>query len=400
MNASEKEGVEMRKPESEKSALGHAGMRVLAIAFALALAMAAIVGCSSGSSGSAASASASASASTNSESTAATYVVTDGAGREVEIPTLANLERVYATSPIGELYMMTLRPELLAGGNFDAYTTDELQYMPANVAGLPNYGSWAGGGELDNEALINGGIQVILDISSASITDGDISAADELQEQTGIPVLLFSGAVDETPDTYRAIGKVFDLEDRANELADYCDKAYKDVTEAVAKVPESDRVSVYYAEGPKGLKTEPENSPHFTTFKTGGAKNVAECELTKGAGMTDVSLENVIAWNPDVIISWSTKYKGGADEEIRTSSDWASIKAVQDGKVYTIPCLPFTWGDRPPSVTRYIGMQWMANTLYPDVYDVDMVQVTKDYYKLFFSVDLTDAQAKDVLFLS
>ena len=374
----------------------------MAVALAIAAMLGAFVlaGCSSGSSDSAASgSSASASASASASSEAATYVVTDGAGREVEIPTRANLERMYATSPIGQMFVVTLAPELLAGTNSD-YTDAELKYMPGNLKDLPNYGTWAMNGTLDNEALIKADIQVIIDVSSAAITDGDITAADELQEQTGIPVLLFSGAVDETPETYRAIGKVLDMEDRANELADYCDKAYKDVTDAVAKVPESERVTVYYAEGPKGLKTEPENSPHFTTFKVGGAKDVADCELTKGSGMTDVSLENVIAWNPQVIIAWSTEYRGGADQEIRTSSDWASIDAVQNGKVYTIPCLPFTWGDRPPSVTRYIGMQWTANLLYPDVYDVDMVEVTKEFYKLFFSVDLTDDQAKEVLFLS
>ena len=375
---------------------------VLAVAAALALCVFALTGCGSPASSSTASgstSSASASASSSEASGPATYVVTDGAGREVEIPTRANLERMYATSPIGQMYLVTLAPELLAGSN-STYSEAELKYMPGDIGGLPSYGTWAMNGTLDNEALIKADIQVILDVSSAAISDGDISAADELQEQTGIPVLLFSGAVDETPDTYRAIGKVLDMEDRANELADYCDKAYKDVTEAVAKVPESERVTVYYAEGPDGLKTEPENSPHFTTFKVGGAKDVADCDVTKGQGLTEVSLENVIAWNPEVIIAWSQEYRGGSDDTIRTSSDWASIKAVQDGKVYTIPCLPFTWGDRPPSVTRYIGMQWMANLLYPDVYNVDMVKVTQDYYKLFFSADLSDQDAKDILFLS
>ena len=328
-----------------------------------------------------------------------TYVVVDGAGREVEIPTLVNLKRMYATSPIAQMYIVTLAPELLAGTNSD-YTDAELKYMPGNLKGLPNYGTWANKGTLDLEALMANDIQVILDISSAEINDGDISAANDLQEQTGIPVLLFDGSVDATPDTYRAVGAVLGMEDRANELAEYCEKAYKDVTDAVAKVPESELVTVYYAEGPEGLKTEPENSPHFTTFKVGGAVDVADCEITKGAGMTEVSLENVITWNPQVIIAWSQEYRGGADELIRTSDDWASIDAVQNGRVYAIPCLPFTWGDRPPSVTRYIGMQWMANLLYPDYYNVDMVQVTKDYYKLFFSVDLTDDEAKEVLFLN
>ena len=380
--------------------LGRTRWAVLALAMVLALCVFAIAGCSSNTASSgAASGSTSASASASAASEAATYVVTDGAGREVEIPTRANLERMYSTSPIGQMFIVTLDPSLLAGTNSD-YSEAELKYMPGDIGSLPNYGTWANNGTLDIEALMANDIQVILSVSSTNISESDISAADDLQEQTGIPVLLFDGAVDNMPDTYRAIGEVLEMPDRAEELAAYCEKALKDVTDAVAKVPESERVTVYYAEGPKGLKTEPENSPHFATFKVGGAKNVADCELTKGAGMTEVSLENVITWNPQVIIAWSSEYRGGSDELIRADSDWASIDAVQNGKVYTIPCLPYTWGDRPPSVTRYIGMQWMANLLYPDYYDVDMVEVTKEYYKLFFSADLTDQEAKDILFIS
>ena len=226
---------------------------VLALAMALALCVFAIAGCSSSASSSAAasgsasaSASASAEASSSAASEAATRVVTDDAGREVEIPSRANLERMYATSPIGQMFIITLDPTLLAGSNSD-YSEAELKYMPGDIGDLPNYGTWAMGGTLDNEALIAADIQVILDVSSAAITDGDISAADELQEQTGIPVLLFSGDVEEMPDTYRSIGAVLDMEDRANELADYCDKAYKDVTDAVAQVPEDQRIPGYYA---------------------------------------------------------------------------------------------------------------------------------------------------------
>lgn len=329
---------------------------------------------------------------------AATRTITDDAGREVTIPAVENLsDSIYCTSPIAQMYLFSLAPDLAGGTNTD-YGEAELQYLPASVKDLPNYGTWAMNGTLDNEAIIAGGIQLILDVSSATITDSDISSADELQEQTGIPVVLYDGSVDKTPDTYRSLGEVLGAEDHAEECASYCEEALADVTEAVASVPESQRISVYYAEGPTGLKTEPENSPHFATYKVAGANDVATCDMTKGSGMTEVSLENVITWNPQVIIAWSQADRGGADETIRTSSDWASIDAVQNGLVYTIPSLPYMWGDRPPSVTRYIGMQWLANKLYPEAYDVDMVQVTEDFYQTFFSVDLTDDQAKDILY--
>ena len=364
------------------------------MALTACLAMLALAGCSSnsGSSGSGSSSTANSSASTQ----PTTVMVTDAAGRSVEIPDADNLTSIYSTSPIGQMYLFTIAPEKAGGSNTD-YTEAELKYLPKGVGDLPNYGTWAMNGTLNNEALMASDVQVILDVSSSAITDNDISAANELQDQTGIPVLLFDGSVDKTPDTYRAIGKVLGTEDRAEQMASYCEKTLADVTAAVQKVPESERVSVYYAEGPDGLKTEPENSPHFTTFKVAGAKDAAVCDMTKGSGMTQVSLENVIAWNPDVIIAWDDQIKGGADDTIRTSSDWSSISAVQNGKVYTIPSVPYMWGDRPPSVTRYIGMQWLCNKLYPDYYNIDMVQTTKDFYSLFFSVTLTDDEAKEIL---
>jgi iron complex transport system substrate-binding protein len=367
--------------------------RLLAVAVAAVIAVSGAVfatGCS-GSANSGGSASGSTSAVSN-----ATRTVTDAAGRQVDIPSVDNLKSIYSTSPIAQMYLFSLAPQL-AGGTNSTYTDAELKYLPEGTADLPNYGTWAMNGTLDNEAIMAAGVQLLLDVTSAPITDSDISAANDLQDQTGIPVLLFDGSVDKTPDTYRAIGEVLGTEDRANDLASYCEKAYSDVTAAIAKVPDSQKVSVYYAEGPDGLKTEPQNSPHFTTFATAGAKDAAQCDMTKGSGMTQVSLENVIAWNPQVIIAWSSQYQGGAADTIRTSSDWASVSAVQNGKVYTIPALPYMWGDRPPSVTRYIGMQWLANKLYPTYYDIDMVKTTQDFYKLFFSVDLTDDQAKDIL---
>ncbi len=365
--------------------------KAIAIVTALSLCCLLLAGCGTSNSQDSSNASAT-------DSQAQAVSVTDGAGRTVEIPSPENLTSIYPTSPIAQMYLFTMAPEKAGGTNTD-YTEYELKYMPEVVKDLENYGTWSMNGTLDNEAIMAAGIQAILDVTSATISEGDISAADELQEQTGIPVLVFDGSVESTPDTYREIGKVLGTEDRADEMADYCEKALADVTAAVAKVPDEELLIVYYAEGPDGLKTEPANSPHFATFKTAGAIDAADCDNTQGSGMTQVSLENVINWDPDVIIAWDDTIKGGADDLIRTSPDWETISAVQNNQVYTIPCVPYMWGDRPPSVTRYIGMQWLANKLYPTYYDIDMVQTTKDFYKLFFSVDLTDAEANEILFL-
>jgi iron complex transport system substrate-binding protein len=35
--------------------------------------------------------------------------------------------------------------------------------------------------------------------------------------------------------------------------------------------------------------------------------------------------------------------------------------------------------------------------LYPQAYNVDMVQVTTEFYSLFYHVELTEAQAREIL---
>ena len=50
------------------------------------------------------------------------------------------------------------------------------------------------------------------------------------------------------------------------------------------------------------------------------------------------------------------------------------------------------WVDRPPSFMRALGIQWLANALYPKQFPLDLEAETRRFYRLFFGVDLSDAQ--------
>jgi iron complex transport system substrate-binding protein len=55
-----------------------------------------------------------------------------------------------------------------------------------------------------------------------------------------------------------------------------------------------------------------------------------------------------------------------------------------------MPNEPWAWCDRPPGVNRIIGIHWIANLLYPDIYDVDMKEVVKEYFKVMYEVEIDD----------
>ena len=321
--------------------------------------------------------------------------IVDDAGRELTIPTAANLKKVYFTSGLAQVYMMTLAPDLM-GATCSKYTELDRKYLPDELNDLVYLGA-VETGEMDVEAVMSQGIQLIFSVSSIALTEANISEAIDIQDRSGIPVVLVDGSTNLITHAYELMGDILGREDRAAELAAYCEDAYARVSAAVADLPDEERVKVYYAEGPLGLQTEPAESQHAESFVIAGGDVVAKVDWFDATGMADVSLESVISWDPDVIVAWDEELRGGADERIRTHEDWASIKAVRDGRVYTMPNTPVAWVDRPMACNRFLGIQWLCNMFYPDRFDVDMVEVGKEFYKLFYGVDVSDDEMLDFL---
>lgn len=322
--------------------------------------------------------------------------IVDDAGRTVTIPAKDDLERIFFTSALAEIFCFTVDPDMAIGTGYQ-FTPQEFELLPARLAELPYLGSLSGGGEIDRESLLVEDVQLIFSVSGTPLTEANISDAEKLQGMTEIPVVLVDGSFERIAAAYRLLGECMGRESRAEELAVYCERVFAEVSDAVAKVPESERVSVYYAEGPEGLQTEPSISMHAVALSMAGAVNVAQVPLTTGVGMSNVSLEQVLQWDPEVIVAWDDEVRGGADDDIRTNPDWAPIRAVKDGRVYTMPNIPFAWLDRPPGVNRLIGIQWMANLLYPQAYDIDIIEVTKDFYSKMYWVEIDDARVIEIL---
>ena len=326
-----------------------------------------------------------------------TRTVVDQAGRELSIPTASALERIYFTSGLAQIYVFSLDPTK-QGGTALTFNAHQMEYLPPEMADLTYMGTLSDGGSLDREMIMKKGIQLVFSISAVGLTANNVSEADALQEATGIPVVLVDGSFENISSAYRFVGDIMGCQERAEEIASYLEQVYAAVTAAVAGVPETERVSFYYAEGPLGLSTEPNVSQHAVAFEVAGGRNVAQVELSaSGFGMSAVSLEEVIAWDPEIIVAWDTEIRGGAAEIIRSSPDWAGIRAVREGRVYTMPNLPFAWCDRPPGVQRWLGIQWLANMFYPQRYNVDMVEQTKEFYQRVYNISITDDQALEML---
>lgn len=327
--------------------------------------------------------------------TDSTRVITDDAGREVSVPAVKNIKKVFFTSGLAQIYITSLAPELM-GATSSEYMKEELEFLPEGLSDLPVLGKLNGNENIDKESLLKENIDIIFSISGVPLTEENIDEAIVIEKQTSIPCVLVDGSFDKIPDAFKLLGDILGKEDRANELAEYCDNSFKTVENIVKDIPENEKKSLYYALGPTGLQTESADSQHMVAFLKAGAKSCLEGDKTFTDGMSDVSLEQVIKWNPEVIISIGDEF-GGGYSEILKNSEWKNIQAVKNSQVYAMPGLPFSWCDRPPGVNRLIGLHWVLNLLYPDLYDIDIKDYAKDFFKTFYGTEISDATMDKIL---
>jgi iron complex transport system substrate-binding protein len=319
-----------------------------------------------------------------------TRKIVDMADRNVEIPKKIN--KVYTTSQIGIIALYSLNPDKLAGWGFALSDLDK-SFVSEKYHGLPVLGVWSGKNGTGNiEEIIKVHPDVIFSIGT--IDESQKTLSDKIQEQTGIPVVMLDAPLSKLDKMYEMLGDLLDEKERAKELGDYCANTIKDIGDLQNKIPNDKRVSVYYAEGPKGLETDPKGSFHTEVLDLVGGINVAEVPAQQGFGRSSVSLEQLLKWNPEVIIvGYDKDAKVGFFKDIYTSHEWENVKAVKDKKVYSIPNKPFDWFDRPPSVNRIIGVKWLANLLYPEYIKLDIIAEVKGFYEKFYHKKLTDKEA-------
>jgi iron complex transport system substrate-binding protein len=96
----------------------------------------------------------------------------------------------------------------------------------------------------------------------------------------------------------------------------------------------------------------------------------------------------VLAWAPDTIITIDQGFK----RDVSGKPAWQPVPAVATGRVFLAPNLPYGFIDAPPSVNRLIGLTWLLHKLYPGEAPGDLRQQVRDFYKLFYQVEITDAE--------
>ncbi|MBI6217928.1 ABC transporter substrate-binding protein [Proteus vulgaris] len=173
------------------------------------------------------------------------------------------------------------------------------------------------------------------------------------------------------------IGDIVNKSENAQALVNDTFKQREQVSQRLQDIPKSQRVRAYMA------------NPDLTTYGSGkytglmmehaGAFNVASSTVK---GYKQVSLEQVIAWDPEVIFI-QDRYPQVVDE-IKQDARWQVISAVKNNRIYLMPEYAKAWGYPMPEAMA-IGELWMAKKLYPEKFsDIDMQKAANDWYQKFY----------------
>ena len=327
------------------------------------------------------------------QETAETREITDMAGRKVTVPTAENNESVFSASPVAAIFLYMVAPDKLLGWNYELNDVEKSIILD-KYQDLPNFGM---GDAVNYEAVIAANPTIA--INSGKINDAMVSDCDALSESLGIPVVAVDNELNNSAEAFRFMGELLGVEDHAEELAQYAEQVFTDIN-ALSDIPEEKKVSVYFGNGEDSLETAPRGSQHAQILDAINAVNVADLELGDGSRV-QISAEQLLAWDPDVIVvngePKADKSGSSAAEDILSNPDYASLKAVQDQKVYGTPNAPFSWVDRPAGPNRLIGMRWFSALIYPEYIKCDINEEIHKFFNLFYHVDLSDEQLENVL---
>lgn len=180
--------------------------------------------------------------------------------------------------------------------------------------------------------------------------------------------------------------------ERAQKYNAYMQKNLKLIEERLKDLPDSERPKVMHiGSGSKVQNVSGSGIVIDEWIKIAGGQNVAADQK----GMKDVSMEQITAYAPEVIIIGGDASAKGV-QTIKSDAAWKDIPAVKNDKVIRNPYGTFNW-DRY-STEEALQVLWAAKTLHPQKFaDIDMVKETQEFYSTFFGYSLSADDAQRIL---
>lgn len=212
-------------------------------------------------------------------------------------------------------------------------------------------------------------------------------------EAAGIKVVALEyGDVEDLETWIRIIGKMFNKNERAEELIEYFHNSVAEVSDKIATLPEEEFKNILILSN--DLKVTGDDFSKFW-LSNSGATNPAG-NLTGDA--LNVNMEQIYEWNPEILYigNFTDIQPSDLIENKLDGQDWSVVDAVKNKQVYKIPIGGYRWD--PPGIETPLMVKWLAKTQHPELFaDMDMREEVTKFYKDVYNFDMTDEILDEIL---
>ena len=309
-------------------------------------------------------------------------VVTDAMGRTVKFDTLP--QRIVLAGKaffmiLDALYLFPEAGQRVVGLPDTTQTkTDFYPVIDPNRTGK----TFFQGNDVGPEQIVPAQPDVVI---TKSVNAGKLGKA---LEQVNIPVVY----VDlETPEQYTRdiaiLGQLLGNPERAQKIDAYYKAQVDRVSSRGKNLQDADKPKVLLLQsaeksGTVAFSIAPAEWMQTILVERAGGKAIWKEASDKG-GWTIVNLEQIAAWNPDLV--FIVNYSGNSKDviaKLKADPKWQSLKAVKAGTLYGFPGDFYTWDQPDP---RWgLGLTWLATKIHPALFsDVNINQEINQFYALY-----------------
>jgi iron complex transport system substrate-binding protein len=307
--------------------------------------------------------------------------VTDMAGRKVTLPAQINRIATFGPVPVLNGFLFAFgEGDKIVNGLPEFARSPRYKFQTRFAPSLASKPMMQGGGrEPKLEELLKASPDVAFTMDRETV---------DILERNGITTIFLSWRQPEDVRTLmRLMGEALNKQAAADAYVQYFDDTVKRVTSVVASVPREKRPRVLYC-NLKRLTQEQLIGEWW--IKTAGGISVTD-DGRKTESYT-FSLEQVFAWDPDVLIVASPDDIGELNHDVR----FRNLKAVASHRVLVAPIGAHLWANR--TVEQPLTLLWAAQVFLPGQFrEVDLVKETQAFYRRFFAYPLTEAEARAIL---
>ncbi len=299
-----------------------------------------------------------------------TVTVVDQTGREVQVP--KDVNRVVSGYYISTYMALAMGAvDKLVGIEMKADTRPLYHKVAPQVIELPGVGTAKA---LNVETVL--GLEPDLVILPAWLEE----TAQQLEDLGLATIVIEPEDLDSLAEAFLLMGKAMGCEERAQAIVDYYEEKVHEVQNLADGKEEKTRV---YLAGSEPLRTVSGGMYQHSIIELAGGRNVS-AEVGEGY-WANVSLEQVLAWDPEVIVL--ADYSESGIEQLNKDPKWSGVTAVKKGRVLRFPSPIEPWDSPGPSAV--LGILWLTHVLNPDVYTQEQFEAeVSTFYGQFYGVDI------------